>query len=172
MNARKFLFYQILFFLVFSVSSCKQGENISLVNTKEVSAEVMQTARKIIESSDLIIIGKITETYDGTHRDAGMSYDVEVEKVIHGKYDGKELLFRSPGWIGYAVYKKDEKVLLFLRYFGEPSPELIPIVLDRNQVICYIRDGQVEGYSGTDGPLGTMSLERYLDLIKKAGKEP
>lgn len=172
MKARKYLFFQILFYLVFFISSCKQAENVSLLNTKEVSAEVMQTAMEIVEASDLIVVGNITKIYDATAEDAGMSYDVKIENILHGECNDKTLHFNSQGWIGYAKYEKGEKVLLFLRYFGEPSPELIPIVLDRNQVICYIRDGQVEGYSGTVGPLGKMSLERYLDLIKQAGKEP
>jgi hypothetical protein len=40
-------------------------------------------------------------------------------------------------------------------------------VMNGNQVICYIRDNIVERAQVTEGPLGKLSLDQYIELVKE-----
>ena len=90
----------VLTILGAATSSCQQRTTIPSKDSRSSSAEVCRVAKRLVKASHLIVVGSVTAVYDSTHRDAGMSYDVEIEKVIHGKHSGRALNFASPGWIG------------------------------------------------------------------------
>ena len=170
MIMRWFYLLLISLFLLTTTLSCKQPKVISSDASQSNTSNVPQVAKRLVESSNLIVVGNITNIYDGTHLDAGMSYDVEIEKVIHGEHSARTLHFASPGGIAYAEYKKGEKVLLFLANYGQNPSELQLVVIDGHQVVCYIRNNMVEGHVGIEGPLGKLSLDQYLELIKEVKK--
>lgn len=152
----------VLAILVAGTPSCQQRMAIPAKDSWSYWAEVRRVAKRLVKASDLIVVGSVTAVYDGTHRDAGMSYDVEIENAIHGKHSGTTLNFASPGWLGYAKYAKGEKVLLFLALSGTTSPRLQHVVMDGHRVICYIHGDMVKG------PLGYRPVEEYVKIVREA----
>jgi hypothetical protein len=164
--------------------------NTITIEVKEKIDIKKEEIKKLIEKSDIIILGEIVDIFDATPRDGGMSYDVKIEKLFYRKYisDDKlhfrnngmsydvkieklfygeyisnyELHFRSPGLVGYAKYKEGERVLLFLKHWQN---EIISI-----KPACYISNNK----SVTEG-LTLWPVEDYLDFItaeiKKRSKE-
>ena len=88
-----------------------------------------------------------------------MSYDVKVEKVIKGEYAKKALHFRSAGWEGGAVYKKGEKVLLFLHYWAEK-----PYQTQQLKPATYVAEWTKPTPRGS---LRIWPLERCLGLLAR-----
>ena len=120
----------------------------------ELSSALKEAIRQLVRKSDIIVLGKIVGIHDGTARDGGMSYDIAVEKQLHGKVvSGNTVRFRSAGWIGYAKYKKDEQVLLFLKYWQEEIIQVKPV--------CYISK-QPPPHMG----LSLWPLQNHLHFIE------
>ena len=95
-----------------------------------------------------------------------MSYDVRIETVFYGKDVPKDTIrFRGASWTGYAEYKKEEKVLLFLKRW---QGELIQV-----DPVCYLKEEPK--HPGVN--LILSLFPDYLDFIKgeikiKKSKEP
>jgi hypothetical protein len=104
------------------------GENLPQAEV----ATVMEMASR----AEIIALGVIEKKRDETARDAGIAYDVRLEKVLKGKWDKRALHFRSAGWVGYARYDEEERVLLFLKRFNNELVQLKPVVYlgDTNRV--------------------------------------
>ena len=154
--------FSVLAILVAAMPSCQRRTVIPTTDSRSYPPEVRRVAKRLVKASDLIVVASVTAVYDGTHRDGGMSYDVEIEKVIHGKHSGRTLHFTSPGWIGYAKYASRENVLLFLALSGTIPPRLQHVVIDRHAVVCYIHGNMVKG------PLGYRPLEEYVKIVGEA----
>jgi hypothetical protein len=116
--------------------------------------KTVKAVKALLAEAKLVVLGKVNAVYDRTAKDAGMLYDVEVDKVLKGKWQKKYLTFRSTGWIGYAKYTKDQRVLLFLRRWGDRRSELIQL-----RPVVYISPPQT-------GALDFRPVEKYLKLIK------
>lgn len=109
----------------------RQGNPVGSDRESHLSAPQKETIQKLVEGSDVVVLGNVTGIYDGTARDGGMSYDVRIEAVLYGKDVPKDALrFRSAGWIGFAQYKEEERVLLFLKRW---RAELIQV-----HPVCYL----------------------------------
>ena len=105
--------------------------------------------------AELVILGNIRKAYDGTARDAGMNYDVQVDKVLKAKWDKDLLHFRSSGRINYGKYTKGERVLLFLQSFGRPR-ELLQL-----KPALYIS----KGATAPTGRLELQAIDKCLEII-------
>ena len=117
------------------------------------SAARKETIRELVEKSDAVVLGKITGIRDGTARDAGVGYDVIVETVLYGQDVPQDVLrFRSIGSIGYAKYRMDERVLLFLARRGHELVQVCPV--------CYIA-----AEPATSG-LDLRPVRDYLDFVE------
>jgi len=130
-----------------------QGSPAGSDKGSEPSAQRKGTIQKLIEKSDVVVLGSVTTIHDGTARDGGVSYDVKIETVFYGKDVSEDALrFRSGGWTAYAKYKEQEKVLLFLkRWQGE---------LMQVQPVCYLmKDSNRQG-------LILSPVQDYLEFIK------
>jgi len=116
--------------------------------------KTLKAVKALLAKAELVVLGKVAAVYDRTARDAGMRYDIEVEKVLKGKWEKKSLSFRSSGWVGYAKYTKGLRVLLFLRRWGDRQPKLLQL-----KPVVYISPPQAGG-------LDLRPVEKYLKLIK------
>ncbi len=94
----------------------------------QTAVEPRETIRKLVEESDVIVLGTVTGIRDGTARDAGMIYDVVLDTVLYGSDVPTDVLrFRSEGWVGYAKYDMDETVLLFLKRSNGEFVQVHPV---------------------------------------------
>ena len=116
--------------------------------------KTLKAVKALLAKAELVVLGKVAAVHDRTARDAGMRYDVEVDKTLKGKWREKSLSFRSAGQIGYAKYTKDQRVLLFLRRWGNRRVELLQL-----KPVVYIAAPQAGG-------LDLRPVEKYLKLIK------
>ena len=116
--------------------------------------KMVKAVKALLAKAQFVVLGKVAAVHDRTAKDAGMLYDVEVEKVLKGKWREKSLRFRSTGWIGYAKYTKGQRVLLFLRRWGDKQDELLQL-----RPVVYISPPQAGG-------LDLRPVEKYLKLIK------
>ncbi|MCX5654693.1 MAG: hypothetical protein NTY65_08620 [Planctomycetota bacterium] len=130
-----------------------QGRPAGSDKESDPSAQRKEIIQKLIGESDVIVLGNVTTIHDATAKDGGMSYDVRIETVFYGKDVPKDALrFRSGGWIGYAKYKKEEHVLLFLKRWQEELLQVHPV--------CYLmEDANRQG-------LILLPFQDYLDFIK------
>ncbi|MHC4648988.1 MAG: hypothetical protein ACYTBJ_26335 [Planctomycetota bacterium] len=96
-----------------------------LAGHQEQWARTVQDIRKLAGKSELIVVGRVTNVYDSTGRDAGVGYDVDIDRVIKGDCANRTIRFRSGGWIGYTGYKSGEDVLLFLYRTSGEARELL-----------------------------------------------
>jgi len=119
------------------------GENLP----QAAVATVIEMAAR----AEIVALGIVEKKRDGTAKDAGMSYDVRLEKVLKGKWDKPALSFRSAGWVGYATYDKDERVLLFLKRFNDEFIQLKPVI--------YLGDGN------RPGGLRLQPAEEYIKVV-------
>jgi len=116
--------------------------------------KTVKAVKALLAKAELVVLGKVEAVHDRTAKDAGMLYDVKVEKVLKGKWRKKSLSFRSTGWVGYAKYTKGQRVLLFLRHWGDKQDELLQL-----RPVVYISAPQAGG-------LDLRPVEKYLKLIK------
>jgi len=119
------------------------GENLPQAEV----ATVMEMAGR----AEIVALGIVEKKRDGTAKDAGIAYDVRLEKVLKGKWDKPALSFRSVGWVGYATYDKDERVLLFLKRFNDEFIQLKPVI--------YLGDGN------RPGSLTLQPAEEYIKVV-------
>ena len=130
-----------------------QGRPAGSDKGSDPSAQRKEIIQNLIAKSDVIVLGNVTAIHDGTAIDGGISYDVRIETVFYGKDVSKDALrFRSGGWTGYAKYKKEEKVLLFLKSWQGELMQVHPI--------CYLMED-----SNRQG-LILSPFQDYLDFIK------
>lgn len=109
----------------------------------------------LVEQSSAIVLGKITGIRDATARDAGIVYDVVVETVLCGDDVPAEVLrFRSAGPSGYARYRMDSRVLLFLQRRDGQFVQLMPV--------CYVTG------EPTPGALDLRPFSRYQSYVDEA----
>ena len=148
---------------VFALASCSPSNQATSAANSTPPDDAKEKAAEIVAASELIVLGRVAAVYDYTHRDGGMAYDVNVERTLHGSHSGDSLHFTSGGWIGYAKYAKGDRVLVFLRHWGDP-PELCTTVIKGHDVLCYISGDMVAG------PLGDRPLSEYIRLIQAAAK--
>ena len=116
--------------------------------------KTVKAVKTLLAKAELVVLGKVAAVYDRTARDAGMRYDVAVDKMLKGKWQKKSLSFRSSGQIGYAKYTKGQRVLLFLRRWGDRQPKLLQL-----KPVVYISPPQA-------GALDLRPVEKYLKLIE------
>jgi len=124
----------ILLVVAFLSGLAAHGQAVSQDNTNtegsqpDPEARRDQAIKKLVAGSDLIVLGRVTRSYDGTARDGGMSYDVKIDSVLYGKDVPRDALrFTSSAWVQYAKYAKDERVLLFLKLWQQKLVQLQPV---------------------------------------------
>jgi len=92
----------------------------------------------LVSKSDVIVTGRIIKFYrsrqntDGLEV-GGVAFDVAVEKVLLGENIPKQIHVKSKNPDSYGVYKKNDKVLLFLYYSNNKLFQVPPA--------CYIQRG-------------------------------
>ena len=116
--------------------------------------KTVKAVKALLAKAELVVLGKVAAVHDRTAKDAGMLYDVTVDKILKGKWQKKSLSFRSTGWVGYAKYTKGQRVLLFLRRWGDKQDELLQL-----RPVVYLSPPQ-------PGGLDLRPVEKYLKLIK------
>jgi hypothetical protein len=130
-----------------------QTHSVEPARRSDSAAGRRETITELVEKSEIIVLGHITGIRDGMARDAGVGYDVVLETVLYGSDVPPDVLrFRSEGRVGYARYRMDERVLLFLT---RRHDELIQV-----HPACYIA-----GEPATGG-LALRPVEDYLDFIR------
>ena len=122
--------------------------------------------RNLVSKSDVIITGRITKFYHSRQKTnglevGGVAFDVEVEKVLLGENLPKQLHVKSKIHDSYGVYKKNEKVLLFLYYSNNKLFQVPPA--------CYIQKA-IESDDGENAyiPHGGIYIypsDDFSDLI-------
>lgn len=131
-----------------------QADSGQPMRTDDSLAGKREALAELVERSDVIVLGKITGIRDGTARDAGVGYDVIIETVLYGRDVPPDVLrFRSAGSTGYAKYRMDERVLLFLARRGNELIQVHPV--------CYIT-----AEPATAG-LDLRPARTYLDFIEE-----
>lgn len=144
-------FATVIVVACFSSTEPEQDSHPDKLRVQKVRPEIV----RLVQKSDVIVLGKVTKIYDSTAIDAGMGYDVDVQEILYGKRTStKTLHFKSSGWIGYAKYQKEEKVLLFLTYWEKTLIQLKPV--------CYVSETtSPEARMG----LSLFPLDKYLAII-------
>jgi hypothetical protein len=123
----------------------------------------------LVSKSDVIITGRIIKFYrsrqctDGLEV-GGVAFDVAVEQVLLGKNLPRQIHVKSRNHDSYGVYKKNDKVLLFLYYSKNKLFQVPPA--------CYIQKG-IERDDGKStfiphGGIYIYPLGEFSALIERA----